>query len=102
MTKYTGKNNLKPILDSQRARELQKKSVEKRLQNIQERKTLKELLLERITKEDLEEMIDNVIKRAKNNDKAFEVYRDTIGEKPTDKIDANVELKEIVVKLDDE
>lgn len=94
--------NLKPIKDSKRARELQEKSVKKRMENIKERKMLKELLLERISNDDLMEMIDNAIKRAKTTDKGFEVYRDTIGEKPTDKIDANVELADIRVELRDE
>ena len=94
--------NLKPIKDSKRARELQEKSVQKRLENIKERKMLKELLLERISNEDLNEMIDNAIKRAKKTDKGFEVYRDTIGEKPKDIIDANVDISDIRVELRDE
>lgn len=94
--------NLKPIKDSNVARELQERSVKKRKENDKERKLLKELLIERTKSKDLDEMLDNLIKRAKHSDKGFEVYRDTIGEKPTDKIDANVGLREIVVKLDDE
>lgn len=94
--------NLKPIRDSKVARELQERSVKKRKENDKERKLLKELLIERTKSKDLDEMLDNLIMRAKHSDKGFEVYRDTIGEKPTDKIDANVGLREIVVKLDDE
>lgn len=94
--------NLRPIRDSQVARELQEKSVEKRKQNDKERKLLKQLLIERTKSKDLEEMLDNLIQRAKETDKGFEVYRDTIGEKPTDKIDANVELADIRVELRDE
>lgn len=94
--------NLKPIRDSQTARKLQEKSVEKRKQNDKERKLLKDLLIERTGSKDLEEMLDNLIARAKRTDKGFEVYRDTIGEKPTDKIDANVELADIRVELRDE
>lgn len=93
--------NLKPIRDSKTARELQEKSVEKRKQNDKERKLLKELLIERTKSKDLDEMLDNLIKRAKRTDKGFEVYRDTIGEKPTDKIEGNVSLKEIVVEIDE-
>ena len=51
-----------------------------------------ELLIERTKSKDLEEMLDNLIERAKNTDKGFEVYRDTIGEKPTERIDTNVNL----------
>lgn len=36
------------------------------------------------------------------NTKAFEVIRDTVGEKPTDKIEADVGITNINVKLDDE
>ncbi len=93
--------NLKPIRDSQVARKLQEKSVEKRKQNDKERKLLKELLIERTKYSDLEEMLDNVIKRAKKSDKGFEVYGDTIGEKPTDKIEGKIDLKEIVVEIDE-
>ena len=77
---------------TEEAREMQKKSAAKRSQNIKERKLLMELLIERTKSKDLEEMLDNLIERAKNTDKGFEVYRDTIGEKPTERIDTNVNL----------
>ena len=77
---------------TEEAREMQKKSALKRSQNIKERKLLMELLIERTKSKDLEEMLDNLIERAKNTDKGFEVYRDTIGEKPTERIDTNVNL----------
>ena len=79
--------NLKPILDSQRARELQEKSVEKRKQNIAERKTLKEELLAILSQGNTQERISLAqIERALNGDtKAFKAIRDTIGEKPTEK-----------------
>ena len=80
-----GTDNLKPILDSQRARELQKKSVEKRLENIEKKKMFESMIRERLKDEDLQEIIDNLIKRSKSNDKSLEVLRDTVGEKPTDK-----------------
>ena len=94
--------NLKPIRDTERARELQEKSVQKRLENIKEKKLLKELLIEKTGAADLDEIISNAIKRAKTTDRGFEVYRDTIGEKPTDKVDMNTtisyedKLKEII------
>lgn len=86
---------------TEEAREMQKKSALKRSQNIKERKLLMELLIERTKSKDLEEMLDNLIERAKNTDKGFEVYRDTIGEKPTERIDANVN-GEIVVDIEDD
>ena len=86
---------------TEEAREMQRRSAAKRSQNIKERKLLMELLIERTKSKDLEEMLDNLIQRAKNTDKGFEVYRDTIGEKPTERIDANVN-GEIVVDIEDD
>lgn len=41
--------------------------------------------------------------KAQNGDtKAFEVIRDTIGEKPTDKHELNTEFKQVLVVFDDE
>jgi hypothetical protein len=89
------------VPSSEEARAMQRKSAAKRSQNIKERKLLMELLIERTKSKDLEEMLDNLIERAKNTDKGFEVYRDTIGEKPTERIDANVN-GEIVVDIEDD
>jgi len=77
---------------TEEAREMQKKSAAKRSQNIKERKLLMELLVERTNSKDLDEMLDNLIERAKHTDKGFEVYRDTIGEKPVDRVNTNVNL----------
>ena len=89
------------VPSSEEARAMQRKSAAKRSQNIKERKLLMELLIERTKSKDLEEMLDNLIEKAKNTDKGFEVYRDTIGEKPTERIDANVN-GEIVVDIEDD
>jgi phage shock protein A len=87
--------NLRPILDSQRARELQEKSVEKRKQNIAERKTLREELLALLAQGKTQEKLSlSLIEKALNGDtKAFEVIRDTIGEKPTEKVEQSGESK---------
>lgn len=90
--------NLKKITDKKRARELQEKSVKKRMENIEKKKTFKamlELALEEINqqtgKTKREELNDAIIKRAlKGDTKAYEVIRDTVGEKPIDKVQANV------------
>ena len=50
---------------------------------------------------DWDTMIDNLIKRASLDTKSFEVLRDTIGQKPTDKIEADVTQNIIRVTLDD-
>jgi hypothetical protein len=73
--------------------EMARRSHEARKQNIAERKLLKEQILERMKKKDWDEVIEGVIQRAKDTDKGFEVFRDTIGEKPVDK--QEVDIREI-------
>ena len=79
--------NLKPIRDSQRARELQEKAAIKQRENIARRKTLKEELLLLLSQGNTQEKISlALIQKALNGDtKAFEVIRDSIGEKQTEK-----------------
>ena len=69
-----------------------------------ERKTLKEELLLLLSQGNTQEKISlSLIAQAmEGNTKAFEVIRDTVGEKPTDKIEADVGITNINVKLDDE
>ena len=93
--------NLRPIRDSNTARELQEKSAKKKSENAKERKLFKEEIIKRLNAKDFEEIIDSLIKRAKKNDKAFEVLRDTIGQKPKEEISANVE-NVIKVELKDD
>ena len=50
--------------------------------------------------DDWDTMIDNLIFRAQDNVKDFEVLRDTIGEKPKDQLE--VTAMDINVVLDDE
>lgn len=83
--------NLKPIRDSQRARELQEKAAQKQRENIARRKTLKEellILLEAMEdgKTNQERISIALFKEAaKGNTKAYEIIRDTIGEKEAEK-----------------
>lgn len=94
--------NLKPIRDSKRARELQEKAAQKQRENIAKRKTLKEELLLLLSQNNTQEKMSlSLITKALNGDtKAFEIIRDTIGEKPTDKIEQSGELNNtITVKL---
>ena len=87
--------NLKPIRDSQRARELQEKAAEKQRENIARRKTLREELLALLSKGDTQTRISlaQLEKALSGDTKAFEVIRDTIGEKPTDKQEISGEQK---------
>lgn len=99
------KENLRKSLDPQLARELQKKSVEKRKENQVKKRIFEEAIRERLKQEDIDAIIDNLIVRAKHNDKSLEVLRDTSGEKPTEKheVEANVDLtyEEYLKKVDD-
>ena len=83
--------NLKEPFSPSVAREMQKKSADKRKQNNAERKLIKERILERMGESDWDAMIDGLIARATKSDKAFELLRDTIGQKPSDKIDLSIE-----------
>ena len=96
--------NLRPIRDSKVARELQEKSVKKRKENQLARKTFRESLLLLLEKDDTQNKINEaLLLKALNGDtKAFEVIRDTVGEKPVDKVEAQVEQTTINVKLSDD
>lgn len=85
--------NLKPVRTANEARELGRKGGLKSGQKRRERKALKEHLLLLLSKGDIQEkMCLALIERATQGDlKAFEIIRDTIGEKPVDKTElANV------------
>lgn len=98
--------NLKPIRDSQRARELQELSAKKQKENSIRRKTLKEeleILLE-LTKGDKtyqELMSLSMINQAiKGNVKAYETIRDTIGQKPIEKQEIVSDIPIIIDKVE--
>lgn len=80
--------NLKPIRKGELSKEEAKKrgsnggkaSVEAR----REQKIFKQAIAERMGFDDFNQMVDNLIARAKDNDKSFEVLRDTMGQKPVE------------------
>ena len=97
--------NLKPIKTTERARELQEKAAQKQRENIARRKTLKETLLMMLEEGDTQNNITlALLQKALNGDtKAYEVIRDTVGEKPTDKIEQSGELNNtITVKFNED
>ena len=51
-----------------------------------ESKIFKQAIAERMGYDDFNEMVDNLIARAKGNDKSFEVLRDTLGQTITNTI----------------
>lgn len=87
--------NLKIITSKTRARELQKLSAKKRSENIKQEKIFQKAIAERLGCDDFNEMIDNLIKRAKRQDKSFEVLRDTMGQKPIERVETT-EVPKIV------
>ena len=88
--------NLRKI-NSTQAREMQKLSAKKRSENKKQEKIFQKAIAERMGFDDFNEMIDNLIKRAKRQDKSFEVLRDTMGQKPIER----VETTEIPMIVDD-
>ena len=90
-------------LTSNEAREIGKKGGIASGQKRAERKTLREELLLLLAKGDTQEKLSlSIIQKALTGDtKAYEVIRDTIGEKPKDVIDANVNT-EIRVMLEND
>lgn len=89
--------NLKPPFSPSVAREMQKKSAEKRKQNTAEKKLIKDRILERMGEDDWDEYIDGIIARAKENKLDAEFLRDTLGQKPKETF--AVENEHIVVKV---
>lgn len=86
--------NLTPFnkMDPERAREIRAKGNKAYAENCKKRKALKEELLLLLAQGDTQKNISlAIIQKAMNGDtKAFEVIRDTIGEKPTDKQEIKV------------
>lgn len=65
-----------------------------------ENKLIRERILERMGESDWDTMIDNLIERASNDTKSFEVLRDTIGQKPVEQLELS-SRKEAQNKLDE-
>lgn len=96
-------SNLKPVKTKKEARERGRAGGIASGKARRERKTLKEELLLLLSKGDTQEKISlALLQKAMNGDtKAFEVIRDSIGEKPIEKIEADVGLTEIKVELEE-
>ena len=84
--------NLKPVKTKKEARERGRAGGIKSGEVRRAKRTLKEELILLLEKGDTQEKVSlAMIQEALNgNTKAFEVIRDTIGEKPTDKIEAEL------------
>ena len=89
-----GKANIENLRtpSTEQAREMQKKSAEKRSQNIKGRKLIRQVIEERLGGVDLEEIVDNLIDRAKHDSKDFEVLQSALGQKPVDKVQMKTDV----------
>ena len=83
-----GKENLRPVLSKDEARERGRKGGLASGEARRKRKTLKEELLLMLSEGETQQSVTlALIEKAISGDtKAFEVIRDTIGEKPVDKV----------------
>ena len=61
-------------------------------QKRRENKLIRDRILERMGETDWNEMIDNLIARAKEDRQDFETLRDTIGQKPKDTVAVQTEV----------
>ena len=77
-----GKANIENLRtpSTEQAREMQKKSAKKRSQNIKERKLIRQVIEERLGCADLDEIVDNLIDRAKHDSRDFEVLQAALGQ----------------------
>ena len=81
-------HNLKPVSSKKEARERGRKGGLASVESRRKRKTLKEELLLMLSEGETQQSVTlALIEKAMSGDtKAFEVIRDTIGEKPVDKV----------------
>lgn len=66
-----------------------------RVVKLNQERIIKDEILKAMGAKDWEEVIDGVIKRAKESDKGFEVLQASIGQKPVDKSAVEVQSKGI-------
>lgn len=103
MRVMANEKNLKPVRSTSEARKKGKAGGIKSGKVRAERKTLKEELLLLLAQGNTQNKMSlALLKKAMNGDiRAYEVIRDTVGEKPTDKIEQSGELNNtITVKLE--
>lgn len=95
--------NLKPFKKGEVSSEVAKMNGsiggKAKAKKMREEKIFKKAIAERMGYDDFNEMIDNLIDRAKTFDKSFEVLRDTIGQKPSDKVELDNSNLEVTIKV---
>ena len=96
--------NLKPFTSEQSHEEAVKNGRKGGIRSGEvkrENKLIKERILERMGETDWDEMIDGIIARAKQTDKGFEMFRDTIGQKPSEKVEVSKAKPESVIEMEE-
>ena len=69
------------------------KGGKKTAQNRKEMKLWRDVILERLQADDMKEVVDRlIINAATNGGRDFEILRDTMGQKPTDKVEVKAEM----------
>lgn len=97
-------DNLIPIRSEEEAREKGRKGGIASGEARRRRKTLREELLALLEEGDIQNQITlSLLEKAKKGDtKAYEVVRDTIGEKPTDKQEVELKTTNINITLEED
>ena len=86
---------------SDEAKDMQKKAVEKRRENKIKNKLIEEAIRKELKDNDLHDIARNLINRAKKNSQDLIAMRDTLGEKPKEKIEAEIGIIDIEVDVDE-
>lgn len=96
--------NLRPIkLSHEEAVKNGKKGGIKSAESRRAIKTFKQAFEEQLDDNKIKELIDAMYKRATNGDtKAFELIRDTMGQKPKENISVGVSYEDYIKKVSDE
>ena len=86
-------NNGNPETQFKKGEKRSKESIEKQKKTCMEKKIIREILADRLGVDDLNEIIDNLIERAKHDSKDFETLQASLGQKPVDRIEqTNIEV----------
>lgn len=86
-------------LTSERARELQRLGSKKQAKAKHENKLIRDEILKRMKAKDWSEIADGIIARAKEDTKSAEFLRDTLGQKPADKM--KIEQADVTIDFSD-
>lgn len=65
-----------------------------------EKKLLKEEILKRMSETDWDELVDGVIARAKEKNDAFITLRDTIGQKPVERVEVSGAIDDGIAEME--